>query len=424
MSAIDHYLGRYAEPEASLAERCAELAPDEQLVVVPSFAEGAGILPTVASLEQAAEWAQVRCRLVIVVNGPESPTPQQAQSNQRSLDVLRERWPRSYALDAGRSFGAAGDRVSVVVIDRCSAGRGLPSGQGVGLARKIGADLALSLLQRKNAPASAVMRFTDADALLPADYLQSIALGDAVAAIYPFVHVKPTDAAAARAIELYELSLRYYVAGLRFAGSPYAFHTVGSTLAVTAGGYAAVRGVPRRQAAEDFYLLNKLAKTGPVLALADRQPIELDARRSDRVPFGTGAMMNRMSAGADLLFYDPQLFVVLKQLLQRLPLTEQPLLEPLSRVASKLADELKQLRRLADHPNQRQVLRQQQVYFDAWKTLQLIHRGRDLAFPSLPWRTAVQQAPFFSQCSASLSEALAAATALDYRAVHWAGIAR
>ncbi len=69
------------------------------------------------------------------------------------------------------------------------------------------------------------------------------------------------------ATQLYELSLRYYVAGMKFARSPYAFHTIGSSMAVSPVHYARVRGFPKREAGEDFYLLNKLAKLGSVLEL-------------------------------------------------------------------------------------------------------------------------------------------------------------
>ena len=47
---------------------------------------------------------------------------------------------------------------------------------------------------------------------------------------------------------------------MKYARSPYAFHTIGSTMAVSANHYAKVRGFPKREAGEDFYLLNKLAK--------------------------------------------------------------------------------------------------------------------------------------------------------------------
>ena len=106
--------------------------------------------------------------------------------------------------------------------------------------------------------------------LLPRDYFDrasKVPRNHASALVYPFIHRGEEDVALARAIQLYEISLRYYVLGLASAGSPYAHHTVGSTLAVDAISYAKVRGVPKRTAAEDFYLLGKLAKIGKVAAL-------------------------------------------------------------------------------------------------------------------------------------------------------------
>ena len=106
---------------------------------------------------------------------------------------------------------------------------------------------------------------------------------------------------------------------MNFAGSPYAFHTIGSTMAVSAVHYAKVRGFPKREAGEDFYLLNKLAKVGSVLELdvgTDDGAIEIDSRRSDRVPFGTGAAVNKITGLADPVrefqFYDPEVFGLLK----------------------------------------------------------------------------------------------------------------
>ena len=122
---------------------------------------------------------------------------------------------------------------------------------------------------------------------------------------------------------LYEISLYYYVNRLKHANSPYAFHTVGSTIAVNAKDYALVRGTPKRLAGEDFYLLNKLAKTGLVLS-SSSAPIELDARVSHRTPFGTGSSIDRIQRLSnpieENLYYQPAIFELLKALLARLPL--------------------------------------------------------------------------------------------------------
>ena len=141
----------------------------------------------------------------------------------------------------------------------------------MGLARKIGFDIALRLHQAGRL-ASSWLHSTDADVILPRDYFERasrVRVPNAAALVYPFVHRGEDDVALARAVQLYEISLRYYVLGLASAGSPYAHHTVGSTLAVDAAAYAKVRGVPKRTAAEDFYLLGKLVKIGAIVPLAD-----------------------------------------------------------------------------------------------------------------------------------------------------------
>ena len=106
---------------------------------------------------------------------------------------------------------------------------------------------------------------------------------------------------------------------MKYARSPYAFHTIGSTMAVNAFHYAKVRGFPRRQAGEDFYLLNKLAKVGAIRQLSEEtecESIDIAARLSDRVPFGTGAatgkIMELEDPAREYLFYHPAVFGLLR----------------------------------------------------------------------------------------------------------------
>ena len=77
---------------------------------------------------------------------------------------------------------------------------------------------------------------TDADATLPADYFAQIdhAPPGAAAVVFPFRHVAGGDAVCNAATALYELRLHHYVLGLEYAASPYAFHTLGSCLAIRA----------------------------------------------------------------------------------------------------------------------------------------------------------------------------------------------
>jgi hypothetical protein len=192
----------------------------------------------------------------------------------------------------------------------------------VGLARKIGADIALTLINNGRVAEPWIFN-TDADVRLPESYFNAVTGNPAdqsvAARIYPFTHSHTPGTY--EACNLYEISLNYYVSGLRFAVSPYAFTTVGSTIAIAANHYAKVRGFPKRPAGEDFYVLNKLAKTGAIDQMAEPL-LEISGRLSERVPFGTGTGIKKILDLSDPVnqyrFYNPALFHCLKQFLQEL----------------------------------------------------------------------------------------------------------
>ncbi len=302
----------------------------------------------------------------------------------------------------------------VLLVDRFNEGRKLPVKGGVGHARKIGVDLAVSLIHRKCINSHWV-HCTDADVQLPETYfscsnaVQNPGSGYAVL-IYPFHHCDDQERVESKevvlATQLYELSLRYYVAGMKLADSPYAFHTIGSTMAVSAIHYAKVRGFPRREAGEDFYLLNKLAKVGSVLELgsgSDCKPLEIEARRSDRVPFGTGAAVIKITDLADPVrdfrFYDPAVFGLLQQWLQSLPAIWKSRSKDLTTNIENpsLLAGLKQIKtdQALDHAFRQskdlnQFTRQMHTWFDAFRSLKLIHILRDLHLPTISYAELVR----------------------------------
>jgi hypothetical protein len=305
----------------------------------------------------------------------------------------------------------------VVLVDRARPGHFLPEGQGVGLARKIGNDLVLRL-HASGRLASPWLHNTDADALLPNDYFdqtQPIAADENAAALYFFEHRFAEDDALALAARLYEISLRYYTLGLAWAGSPYAYEAMGSCIAVRPAAYAQVRGFPRRNAAEDFYILNKLAKVGTIVRLAGA-PLTLEGRLSDRVPFGTGKALSRMvSRGRtrlSLRLYHPAVFAHLAAWLRvlasiarsggrvELALELLPRANPFFRT-DLLIDSLE---RMGTFPAIREsiersgdavsMLRAFHTWFDAFRTVKLVHALRDGGFPSLDYRVALAEAPF------------------------------
>ncbi len=191
----------------------------------------------------------------------------------------------------------------------------LPRRRGVGLARKLGTDLALHLIDAGIVHSPWIYQ-TDADVWLPQNYFHT-PLPEAGAAVFAHRHIS-SKPHLQKAADLYDLHMALYIAGLAFAGSRYAYPTLGSTLAVHAEAYAQVRGYPKRDAAEDFYLLNKINKVANVHYI-DAIDIGLEARLSHRVPFGTGPALASIVAelevdprGNTYTSYDPNVFVALK----------------------------------------------------------------------------------------------------------------
>ena len=377
------------------------------MVVVPAYAEASSF---VDGYLDAARWAG-SVLLVVVLNGRIGAEEEIHAANEACFRELAARYSlREFRGGAWLGHDAL---LTVLVVDRFTAERRLPFRQGVGLARKIGADLGLELVAtgRVRHP---FLAFTDADAQLPGDYFERLASLDAdcSAVLFPFWHEPTGEAAIDRATALYEIRLRYYRRGLAWAGSPYAFHTVGSTIAVHAMWSALARGLPRRRAGEDFYLLNKLSKLRP-LACLEGDPIRLCSRLSERVPFGTGAESAKLARGAAAELYHRECFVAVRQvtsalrrlsrgaagtdavvwsatishILSGMDVTVQRFLEAQGapdiwrRVCQQVTDSEMRSHRLHE-------------WFDAFRTLKLIHWVRDHGAPSAPWHEAVQRAPF------------------------------
>ena len=106
----------------------------------------------------------------------------------------------------------------------------------------------------------------------------------------------PLDAENSEAIILYELHLRYYIEACRYSGHPFAFHAVGSSMAVRAEAYVAQGGMNQRQAGEDFYFLQKIISLGNFGELNSTRVIP-SPRVSDRVPFGPGRAVGEFLQG-------------------------------------------------------------------------------------------------------------------------------
>ncbi|MBM4314874.1 MAG: glycosyltransferase family 2 protein [Deltaproteobacteria bacterium] len=379
-----------------------------QAVVIPALAERDSLFRTLAAIARNSE-SELRQTLVIcVVNNHRPPLAADAEirNNRETLSILD-------ALVFGRPLNPdlsgvmrqdiqaiVGSDLRLAYIDASSAGLEIPERDGgVGAARKIGMDAALQSVD-SGAAGGGVICCLDADTLVEGNYLAAIRshfsmTGDP-AAVSAYAHQKPEDPALLAAICCYEIFLRAYVIGLSSAGSPYAFHSIGSTMACTSEGYAAVRGMNRRRAAEDFHFLDKLAKIGSI-GVITATTVFPSPRPSHRVPFGTGQRMIRFLSGGteEYRLYDPRIFEILGEWLTSMEAAPDRDPERILADAARILPELETYLRASrfaeswlvirkNSGDRGQLRRQFHVWFDGLKTLRLVHHLSRTAFPRVP----------------------------------------
>ena len=404
---IEKYLKKNAvSPARPLL--AASVAGVEQAGVIPALAESSSLFRTLACIAVNPPGELRRTLVVCVVNNHRPPVAaeEEIRDNQVTLTILKE-------LIAGRTPSAAGPAVRKGDLERI-AGSGLRLGcidassadaeipdrdGGVGTARKIGMDAALAVLNGRG-PGGGVICCLDADTLVMENYLAAVhahfSVTDDPAAVAGYAHQKPADPRLLAAICCYEIFLRAYVMGLSFAGSPYAFHAIGSTMSCTAQAYAAVRGMNRRTAAEDFHFLDKLAKLRKVGHIGTTTVFP-SSRPSDRVPFGTGQRMLRFMNGEtdEYRLYDSQIFAILREWLAGMEADPDRGTEAILTAARNIHPDLKaylDLSRFAidwpvirrNCPDAEHLRRQFHVWFDGLKTLRLVHHLSRSAFPPVP----------------------------------------
>ena len=140
------------------------------------------------------------------------------------------------------------------------------------------------------------MIWLDADCKVDDNYLCAVVdefnKKNLSAATINFSHDVSGTGELTEAIIPYEIFLRYYVLGLKYAKSPYAFHTIGSTIAIDHNAYIKAGGMNKKKAAEDFYFLQKVAKNYEIKKIISTT-VYPSSRHSWRVPFGTGRSVTR-----------------------------------------------------------------------------------------------------------------------------------
>jgi Glycosyl transferase family 2 len=345
---------KYLKTKAMLAQ----LEPEPKrhydiAVVIPVYAEAEFIDEVLTSLAAPRE----DILIVAVVNHPPDVSAEDLTNNHQVLAKLRQR--NIACIDAG----ALND--------------------GVGEARKIGMDSVLPYLTPQG-----LICCLDGDSPVKKNYFPAIkqAFADrpnCAGGVVEFCHSTSNDPQINRAIIDYELWLRYYVYALKYAGSPYAFFMIGSTIITRADAYVKAGGMRKRPAAEDFYFLQALSKVGTIISITETM-VYPSPRPSPRVPFGTGRKVGEVLDGGEIKLYHPDIFnhlqAILVQVAQCSDLSqlaetfEQTLSIPSLKFLANnhFADNWSKIyRNTAKNDSARR--RAFHIWFDAFRTLKFVH---------------------------------------------------
>lgn len=370
--ATQKYLSLYAEFANIVEQDTAALESRDYALVIPAYKEHFDFVKLLTQHEHAH-----KILLILVLNEPDNDRGN--AKNRSFLGDLNHHAEHIHTFSNIDFYRY--ESLQIACIQRLED-QAIPKNLGVGMARKLGADLACHLWAKKKISCPWIFS-SDADAQLAAKHFDLPFADNVSAYCYPFKHVGP-DGPVLAATQVYEKCLHYYQRQLELAGSPYAFHSLGSCMAISMPYYCRARGFPKRAGGEDFYLLNKLAKLAEVRTLHP-QEVRIEARVSDRVPFGTGPAVARIlddqAHQRPTLYYSPHIFEELRALLNAVPRfwsdldSAQASLPPICWQALIDAgfEQFLAKRRVQDK-NSQQFCQHFHHWFDGFQTLKFIHR--------------------------------------------------
>ncbi len=255
-------------------------------LAIPAMNE-ADYLPDTMGCIQAQQFfsAKPEVYLWVCVNQPESYREEKeklhiCENNRKTLAYLQN-YPTK----------------NLTVIDRSSPGKGWKGkDHGVGMARKVLMDGIAEVAMPQD-----IIVSMDADSYYGPAYLSSVLdiftrNPDVVALSNPYYHSLTGDETLDRAMLRYEIYMRYYAINMWRIGSPYSFTALGSAIALPVWAHRKIGGMTAKKSGEDFYLLQKLRKTGNIIN-HNTEKVYPGTRYSDRVFFGTGPALIKGSKG-------------------------------------------------------------------------------------------------------------------------------
>ena len=393
---VKKYLTKFGIPGWELIK--SESKNYKLVIVIPAVQEFVNIKKLLHSLSENDNTFFKKTLIVFAINSIENSSNEIVEENQQTIVYLKSIINKS---ETGNSelIKIANSGINIGIVDINSPGKQMPvKDGGVGRARKIGMDLSLEHFDYKNSGKN-ILVCLDADCVVATNYITEIYNyfnnEKCSAAYVQFEHLLNGDEENKLAIICYEIFLRYYVLGLQIANSPYAFHTVGSTMACDAETYIKIQGMNKKKAAEDFYFMEKLSKSVKIHKIVSTK-VYPSSRGSWRVPFGTGRSVTRFLSKTqnEYLLYSPQSFMVLKNWLnvfhQKNILSADDYLQKAKSFHTELYNflvknnfEVSWNKILQNTKTNEQINIQKSYWFDGFRTLKFIHHLRDTAFPQV-----------------------------------------
>lgn len=386
---VKKYLKKFSFTDWHISNNCNQLF--ENIIVIPALAEFEQLPDCLNSLEQNEDELLAKTLVIVVVNNSVNSDEEIRLNNYKTIQFIKN----------------YNGKLNLSNIDASSEGKELPDKfAGVGFARKIGCDLALTKFDYSS-DRPKIIFFLDADCTVSPDYLLKVIScfnqQELHSAVVEYEHKFEDDSPEAEAIICYEIFLRYFRLGLKFSETYYDYHTIGSTIICDVDSYIKAGGMNKRKAGEDYYFLEKLAKLDKIFTITEPL-IYPSARKSWRVPFGTGQRITRHLSKKqnEYVGYNPQSFRILKEWLKHFlddsVVETEKILTDAKKIDSRVYDflinqnfEKAWNRVLMNNYSNKEIQKQKIYWFDAFKILKLIHYLRDTGYPNINLFKAVDQ---------------------------------
>ena len=288
------YFAKIVAPEVFPHQPCGNFSG---AVVIPVLGENSTFPAVYEHLLAADNFAEIL--LLLVINDyPDTPETHRLSNQKLLADLKNGRYPQAYWLE-------------------CTGGKLSPP--GVGSARKIGMDAAAGIIASAATGKERILFCLDGDTWVDKNYFSAVLQAYQTDRNCPvFIakfHHRADSAELATAVKSYEEYIYQWRNGLHYAGSPYDYVAMGSTITVRVESYLKAGGMRCNSGGEDFYFLQAVRKQGKIKELAD-VTVYPAARHSDRVPFGTGQRLRQIMAAGGMDLTPPWAFEALKQVLE------------------------------------------------------------------------------------------------------------